>query len=414
MAFPQNAYPNYTNFAFPSFPQEIPAPDIDPDAGDMICVTYSRSWTAVLMSACSQLTQLSSWQGTDEEKKLAVMRATNLQAMLQKEIGCDMGGCCYDTVLRRITPDGQIEISINGGDWIPDPADPRGSAPTYPPPVMDEHHTKCDAATNVNQHFNDIISETSSQLGGTGALIEVAAAIAAVIFAIFLAPETIPEMIPVVLPLISAIVFLGQSAFDAYFSSDVHDQILCAIYCTISDAGTFTDSSYAALISKLSADLPPSPAKDYFVQIVQRVGLPGMNDYAAIGESADADCASCTCGDCPEINVTVGVLLDQGITDAGLCWARVKSVDRTSHFGIEIAFNPSGTHPTGTACVIYDHVTKISGVGTTVPLYHQACGSDASYPALNPGDCMSYFDLEDYSGGTGSECVYDIFWQPSC
>src|ERR1044071_4183465 len=142
--FPQNQYPNFTNFPYPSFPQEVVPPDSDPDAGDMICVTYSRSWTAVLMSACNQLIQLSSWKGTPDEKKLAAQRATNLQWMLQNDIGCDMG-CCYDVVSHRITSDGGMEISINGGEWIPDPEDPRITAPTYPPITMDEAHTKWDA-----------------------------------------------------------------------------------------------------------------------------------------------------------------------------------------------------------------------------------------------------------------------------
>jgi len=292
--FPQNQYPNFTNFAYPSFPQEVTPPDSDADAGDMICVTYSRSWTAVLMSACNQLIQLSSWKGTDDEKKLAASRAVNLQWMLQHDIGCDMG-CCYDVVEHRITSTGAIEIRVNGGDWIPDPTDPRITAPTMPPITMDETHTKCDAATNAATHIDDIISETSSQLGGAGSIIEIAIAIVAAIFALFIAPEALPALVPVILPLIAGLIFLGQAAWDAYFSSDVHSKILCALYCTIGDDGTFTDAQYAAFLSKLGTDLPASPAKDMFISLVSRIGTVGLNNYAAIGTSASANCEACNC-----------------------------------------------------------------------------------------------------------------------
>jgi len=293
MGFPQNAYPNKDNFQAVSFPQEVIPPDVDTDV-DVKCVRYNPAWAAVLASACDQLTQLSAWIGTPEEKKLAVSRATNLKIQLQEFEDCDMG-CCYDTVAHRITADGEMEISINGGDWIPDPDDPRVGAVSYPPPVFDEHHTKCDAAENVNTHLNSVISQTSDQLGGTGSLLEIASVIALAIFALFIAPESIPALVPLILPLLSAILFLGQAAFDAYFDTTVHDQILCAIFCSIGDDGTFTDAQYTALLDRLGSDLPASPAKDYFIQIVGRIGLVGINDYAAIGTSADADCSDCLC-----------------------------------------------------------------------------------------------------------------------
>lgn len=296
MSFPQNAYPNPENFQEVSFPQEVTPPTVDPDAGDMICVTYSREWTAVLMAACGQLQQFASWTGDSDAKKLAVDRATNLAILLQTDIGCDMSGCCHELVESRVTSDGGLEIRIDGGEWIPDPSDPRVTAPLYPPLTFDDHHTKCDAATNVAEHLNDVITETSDQLGGTGSILEIATVIVAAIFALFIAPESLPVLVPLILPLISAILFLGQAAFDAYFDSTVHDEILCAIYCTIGDDGTFTDAQYSALIAKLTTDLPASAAKDYFVQIVGRIGLVGMNDYASIGTSADADCSSCDCG----------------------------------------------------------------------------------------------------------------------
>jgi len=377
MAFPQNAYPNFTNFPYPSFPQEVTPPDSDSDAGEMICVTYSRSWTAVLLSACSQLTQLSSWIGTDDEKKLAVQRATNLQWQLQNDIGCDMG-CCYDTVARRITSSGDMQISVNGGDWVSDPNDPRATAPTYPPITFDENHTKCDAASNAAEHINDVIAETSSQLGGTGSIIEIAAAICVALFALFLAPETIPALAPVILPLVGGLIFLGQAAWDAYFSSDVHDKILCALFCNIGDDGTFTADQYTALISDLTSKLPASPARDLFVDLVARIGLVGINDYAAIGTSADADCSSCDCG-CGDLHyfIVAGTLVSQTVNEDGDCVLVIDSAFTGTHDDMQVNWNFSSSPVLG-------HVAQV----------------------LHPVVCTLPI-------GGGGDCVFPYYWSPT-
>jgi hypothetical protein len=88
VGYPQNAYPNQINFPEVSFPQELIPPDVDPDDPDleMILVEYNPAWTKVLMAACDQLTQFSSWQGEHDDKILAVNRAIILKWLLQKPV----------------------------------------------------------------------------------------------------------------------------------------------------------------------------------------------------------------------------------------------------------------------------------------------------------------------------------------
>lgn len=85
MAAPINAFPDQNNFAEVSFPEELTPPSVDPNDPDleMILVEYNPAWTKVLMAACDQMTQFTSWQGTDEEKILAVNRAILLKIQLQ-------------------------------------------------------------------------------------------------------------------------------------------------------------------------------------------------------------------------------------------------------------------------------------------------------------------------------------------
>jgi len=86
--FPGNFYPNGFNYPEPSFPQELTAPEVDPDDPDleMILVEYNPAWTEVLMAACDQLLLYASWEGDHDAKILAVNRASNLKWLLQEPV----------------------------------------------------------------------------------------------------------------------------------------------------------------------------------------------------------------------------------------------------------------------------------------------------------------------------------------
>jgi len=275
------------------------------DDGTRICVKVvipnQPAHRQAFIGAVSELTKAYNWASDADHTAILVANvwkavfADMMQQFYENDCEGEGMACCYDVVEHRVTSDGKMQIRVNGGGWIDDPNDPRTTAVTFPPITLDAHHTKCDAASNVNEHFNDIISGTSEELGGAGSLVEIAIAIAAIIFALFIAPESIPALVPLILPLVAGLLFLGQAAWDAYFDSAARDKILCAIYCSIEDDGTFTAAGYAKLLGKLRTNLTAGPARDMFVDLVSRIGLVGMNDYAAIGTSADADCSACDC-----------------------------------------------------------------------------------------------------------------------
>lgn len=88
MNLDDNFYPNGLNYPVVSFPQALPAPEVDPDDPDleMILVEYNPAWTEVLMAAVDQLLQYSSWEGDHDAKILAVNRASNLKWLLQEPV----------------------------------------------------------------------------------------------------------------------------------------------------------------------------------------------------------------------------------------------------------------------------------------------------------------------------------------
>lgn len=210
---------------------------------------------------------------------------------------CGDMACCYDLVEHRVTSDGHTEIRINGGDWIPDPNDPRLTGIALPPPIFDETHTKCDAATNGKQHLEDFIAQESEALGASVDIFVLAVAIATAIVALFFGQlEAIPFIVPLILAAIPALIGLGQAAWDAYWTSDERDKILCALYCTMKDDGTFDQTHFDLLVVRLHAKLTAGVAADAFVNQVVAMGAIGVTNACSYGSSASADCSSCVCG----------------------------------------------------------------------------------------------------------------------
>lgn len=115
MSYVQNQYPNSTNFAELSFPEELIAPVIDPDDPDTNLYAYNPEWTKVLMAACDQLTQFTTWQGTHTEKILAVNRAIILKMLLQTPV--TVGEREYPTPYWDNETDVDDEAPADEEDW---------------------------------------------------------------------------------------------------------------------------------------------------------------------------------------------------------------------------------------------------------------------------------------------------------
>lgn len=115
MDFPGNSYPNPDNFQSVSFPQGLTPPDSDPDEPieELIRVTYSLAWLEVLLAAVDQLCQYSAWEGSHEEKILAVNRAQLLKWQLQFPLDdLTVPAPYWDE-----EPDADEQLPIDEQDW---------------------------------------------------------------------------------------------------------------------------------------------------------------------------------------------------------------------------------------------------------------------------------------------------------
>ena len=320
---------------------------------------------------------------------------------------------CEAQTKYRQNSDGTISISNDGGATYHDP--PEFGNPLDPvisfPPVTggDEADIRCKAANSVTGYFHGLQKQYHDALQAEVTALALAAIFQGALLLLGVGVFTIWGAIGTTIALLVA--QKNADDFDAEFTSGFWEVVCKHAYCDCDAAGIYINTDPRQISDEVKAD-SPGYAADWLEKCLTPLSGVALTNAGSAGYNEGIDCSTFNCGGCPDINVTIGVLIEQGKVGE-LCYARVKSVNRVSHYGIEIAFNAAGTHPS-TDCVAYDHYTLVSGSITSVALYKQACGSDPTYTALSHGECMSYLDWEDYSGGAGSETVVDIFWMPTC
>jgi hypothetical protein len=317
------------------FGDGIPIPDVidPPESMQMtLCIPKNRDHMSAFFGALYQLTVWNSWQqdGTQHGKELAAVwwRYYLSWNRVMSDIDCEDGNmdCCTEpAIIRRVNPTtGNVEQSTDGGaTWKPAAGGMQSVIVSPVPPVTSGvAATKCDAATNVagqvdvwiDQVSNDFATATSLVEFGTAVLIAIAAAVFAVLSLGALTPlEAL--VLPTIGAALAAAWGAGKAVFDAYWTTDVKDNILCAAYCNIGADGSFTDAQFSSFWNEINAKLPASPAKMLFMGFLSSVGLSGLNSMAASGMAADADCGDCDCGECNVDNWSMTIYSGYSVGD---------------------------------------------------------------------------------------------------
>lgn len=302
-----NQMANYSPFFTPVEPPPIEHYNDAPVTN----LTFSCELIPYLLALLEILTWNDRFTGSDDERSRAVSVFQELQAALM-EVYCMSDPCCEIqaiefqatfTVLHQLTPNGEMQISIDGGQtWVQDPKDPRLEFPQLPPLVQPGNlHTKCDAASNAIGDLKDIQSRCASLLETSVTAFELAIDIIAIIVdVVFFAGAGLPALIGILIGLTKAIADMTQSTYNGLFTEDVWDKTLCAMYCTIGDNGQFTPAQFTNLMNKLYADLDggdnPLAVSANMRAFFRTMGVVGLNNICSAGSIYDADCSDCDCG----------------------------------------------------------------------------------------------------------------------
>jgi len=354
-------------------------PDAPPDETRCFILTIPNdvTWIGIVKGALSELIKSYNYEafGAFSPAQTASKFLDIYDQFVTQE--CDDMACCNQRIERRATDDGRLQISYDGGAWEQDPDDPRISGTSLPPIVMDDTHTKCDAATNGMDEIRDFIAKVSEDLQSGLSAVELAGEIAILICALLFAPESIPILLPLLIAAAAALFNIGQAAWNSYFTSEVEGQILCALYCSLDENGQLT--SIDAFVNRLRATMTDGIGKDEFIRFIVAMGKKGVDNMCAKGTSAEADCSDCAdCTTCDfsgwEIHAGRGVIVDQPGDGS---YITVQAVLESATWFVDIR------SPDVDQCCCHIEAIVLDGNGATTETYITPCGSDQSDGSLD-------------------------------
>jgi len=285
----------------------IPAVIDPPKTCLQIEIPDHPDWKAVISGLLFELTYWFNWERTGDTSGA---QCAAVWKQVYNSIDWSKMSCCCEeqAIIKRINPDtGLPEQSSDGGTtWTPVPGGLQSVIVQPVPPVTSGVAVnKCDAAANVAGQVDAWIDQVTNDFDTAVNLLEFGIAVLeAILVAVLtvLSAGTLTPLEAIVLPMLGAALgaawAAGKAAFEAYWTTDIKHDILCAAYCNIGDDGSFTDAQFSAFWHEVNGELPPSPAKMLFMGFLSSVGAPGLNAMAASGLSSDSDCGTCPCAPC--------------------------------------------------------------------------------------------------------------------
>lgn len=352
-----------------------------------ICIPKNVTHMKAFWGALLELTFWNNWQPDPEHKGTLVARVwyryfLSWQRSMNELPDCEggMAQCCVPPqITLRINPaTGNVEQSPDGGNtWSPAAGGFQSVIVEPVPPVTSGvAATKCDAATNVSGQVQVWIDQVSNDFTTAVTLLDFGLAVIAAVAAAVLTVLTGGALAPVEALALAALGAAltaawgaGKAVFDAYWTTEIKDQILCAAFCNIGEDGSFSEAQFSAFWNKVNSQLPPSPAKMLFMGFLSSVGKQGLNAMAASGMSADADCEDCVCSiDCVVDDWAVKVF-------NGTPMGTIDSVGDNYIIGTLTLHPDFGQYvfqiqaPTDSACCVIDSIEVLSGADNTANFY---------------------------------------------
>lgn len=289
----------------------IQPPVSHPDDAPTVCIEINEDWIPYLIGMVWPAKYPEYWGGTLDENRTARKDVHTLMSLIQAAMECGNMPtyCCVEPpIIYRTNQDtGNVEQSTdNGATWgyVSGGIQSVIVAPV-PPVTSGVSATKCDAATNLFGQIDAWIDQVSGDFDTATTLLQFGeAVILAIVGAVLtiLTAGALSAVEALILASLAAALYAawgaGKAVFDAYWTTDIKDDILCAAVCNIGEDGSFSDAQFSGFWNEVNSKLPASPAKMLLMGFLSSVGKQGLNSMAASGLAADADCNDCTCGNC--------------------------------------------------------------------------------------------------------------------
>jgi hypothetical protein len=353
----------------------------------LFCLEVNDEWLGHVLGALEVLDQHDTWVGSEDDI-LAVRRQVNeMMAAFMEE--CDpMSNCCPEP-LTRVSEDGTLEVSYDGGATWADATteDPRNTAPQLPPlGGANGTEKKCTAANNVLGQFKDGISTFEGYYDTSATVVEFVTAVAGAICAFIFAPLAVPIVVAAIIALMSAVWNVGKTAYVAAFNDTVFGDLLCILFCHVGFDGTFTQEGLDAIRADISSHFD-SIASGAFLALLNGVGVAGINTMARIPTGSSASCDSCECVD------SCGIMYWPGqeslITQIDECTWRFASTNESGHQAVYAWIN-NATNTVFDATKCGDVISWAIHSGADVDQSWNECTTGTLHLHSDPtGHCVS-------------------------
>lgn len=329
-------------------------------------------------------------------------------ALQPRNCGCG----CADNTQQRLTSDGTLEVSTDGGlTWneATPQQDPRQSGSYNAPVDASTDEGKCSAANAAVAYFKQKQAETYAQMS-TGAT---AAELAVLLIGFLVAVGVIVSggALAVFLAAIGAtLAGLDAATWNALFTDDLWSDLLCLIYCAMDETGLIEQDA-AFGIGDTIKTMHPDRAGDFIKGLITSMGQVGMTNAIRSGLDGSLSCDDCDCD-------TVGCDLDfWDVWDrtsigypADFSGTIIEKVD--DH--IRVQFNTNYVHLTTNStdlCCYVSSWTVVEG-GAVFGTARALCGStvavDAAPPSGDPfNQCVTFLELQSLGA---DRPIVDIFF----
>lgn len=309
-----------------SFPEPVTPPTVDPDVGGLISISFNPAWLPYVLGALTQLTQLTTWSGSDADKTLAVDRATNLLNLVGYPAASIPGVTTVSitVVVRYNSTTHTVETSTDGGStWVTSPgSDPRNASPLPPQTGV---NAACNSAASEVKWLTKC-AEMLQVIGGTGVT---ATALGYSIIGL-LVELTGPWAVLLDVAVSVGLGFLsaGLTAINLAFSSTNLDLLECILYCNLDGLNQLDAARLANVESDVTAQIGGTSAT-ILNSVLSLQGYGGINSAMALKLATDT-CGGCACTWCFKFDFSLGTLdwqqLDLGQYSSGVGFIQKYSV----------------------------------------------------------------------------------------
>lgn len=289
-----------------SAPDFIPIPSDAINAEPLVSFCVNRHWLPAIEAMVQPFSFPERWGGTLEENRFAREQVRQLMALLQVTEDCTMGECCHDEFPPIFTTDSDgADLLVSFDNGVTNQIytqDERLNIFQVPPPVPIAKDNKCDAASAVVAGLKDLKAGISTQCATATTVVGFITGIVTLIAGLIGGP--IGAALGGLLGLIFTAVWnMGCESYNALFTDERWNTVLCIIYCRMDDGGHITAQGWHNIIQDIRAQLPgyPSPnsAAANYSGLVVSAGYLLMNAWAYnYAADPDADCSACDCPIC--------------------------------------------------------------------------------------------------------------------